>query len=86
MVVPRYRDDGGAYDLCLFCQQCGWAVPRDSITKSWKTCRNRKRTPEGQWIKDEHDNFVLCEGLLVVRKNYYTQLSDEEKRYGARQY
>ncbi len=39
MPIPRFRDAGGKYDVCLFCPACGWAIAKDTITANWDTCR-----------------------------------------------
>lgn len=36
--LPRFEDEKGKYDVSLCCPKCGWAIIKDSITKSCTKC------------------------------------------------
>lgn len=40
MPIPRFKDKDGGYDICLFCEKCGWAIVKDTLTQNWTTCRS----------------------------------------------
>ena len=63
MTIPRFTDEKNvAYDIQLFCTDCGWAIIKDRVTQYWAECRNcggtklkTIRTDYGQrqYLRDE---------------------------------